>query len=234
MRAAHQGSTKSEETRRKISEANKGKVLPPEAIERRKKTIAKMIADGTLVPAMKGKHHSEETKKMLSEKAIERESKVPKEIKTQQGHVLNATRKITELTRQKHRENWRAKAHKADGAWWTSQSEDSMAAALDKRGIRYLRQHFIPEIQNDPRGRYHAFDFWLTDRNILLGLVDGGPGRQDPRGDAGGADEEGRRDRRSRPDPRVCRNSMPLQEQASDRRGPRLDRLEPDSVRRLR
>lgn len=67
--AAHTGKTPSEETRLKMSEARKGKIHSLE-------TRAKMAAALKANPPMKGKHHTEETKRQMSNSHKERNAKL--------------------------------------------------------------------------------------------------------------------------------------------------------------
>lgn len=59
--------THSEETKRKISEGNKGKIVTKESIEKRRKTIEKNGGCSGEKNSFYGKHHSEEVKKKQSE-----------------------------------------------------------------------------------------------------------------------------------------------------------------------
>lgn len=59
--------THSEETKRKISEANKGRIITKESIEKRRKTIEKNGGCSGEKNSFYGKHHSEEVKKKQSE-----------------------------------------------------------------------------------------------------------------------------------------------------------------------
>jgi hypothetical protein len=55
----------SEETKKKMSESNKGKIISMKTRLEKSKLLKEAYASGKLIPPMKGKHHTEETKRKI-------------------------------------------------------------------------------------------------------------------------------------------------------------------------
>ena len=67
MRKSHLGNYQSEETREKIGRAHKGRKHSEEQIKKHSETLKRLYKDGKIINFMKGKHHTEETKRKISQ-----------------------------------------------------------------------------------------------------------------------------------------------------------------------
>lgn len=161
IRQVHLGSKRSEETKKKISEAARRRIYSEEEINRLRSFAGK-------TSGFKDKTHSDEIKAILSEKAIIRESKYSDEYKIERARHAGRHNVVSDEHKERLRKLWFERA--AGGGPWISKSERNMAEALETMGIDFKIQYLLPEMLKE--GFYHAHDIYVPDLDLII-EVDG-------------------------------------------------------------
>lgn len=162
MSEAQRGRKHTEETKKKIGDGNRGKIIPKEVSDRIGEILRDKYTDTPHPNA--GRLFGEDHKRMMSEVAFRREANyTPEERAAINEAIGNGVRGIKRTAEQKER-------YRESRVKWMSENptkvinttgERSIAEWLDKHRIVYQRQFVIP-------GLHHPYDFYLPDHETII------------------------------------------------------------------
>jgi len=162
MSEAQRGRKHTEETKKKIGEGNRGKIMPKDDVERRAALLREKYE--TQPGPFAGKNHNDASRARMKVAATEREANYTREQRVAINKAIgNSVRGIKRTDEQKER-------YRASRVKWMTENptkvintagERSIAEWLDKNRIVYQRQFVIP-------GLHHPYDFYLPDHETII------------------------------------------------------------------